>query len=100
MRGLSTVTVTNPTTGYQYIEDGVGGGTLVTIDAASNQVTGTLGTLPSSNATALTDTFRDAAHTGFLEATSPLSTQDPATRDLYLLDTRVTGSLQRLTGHL
>jgi hypothetical protein len=100
VRGLSTVTVTNPTTGYQYVEDGVGGGTLVAIDATSNQVIGTLGTLPSSNATALTDTFRGAAHTGFLEATSPISTQDPTTRDLYLIDTQAANSLQRVTGNL
>jgi hypothetical protein len=100
VRGLSPVTVMNPTTGYQYTEDGVGGGSLIAIDATSNQVVGTVGTLPISTATALTGTFRSDAHVGFIEAANPVSTQDPATRDLYLLDSHMSSSLARVTDNL
>ncbi len=100
VRGLSTVTVTNPATGYQYTEDSVSGGTLVAIDTTSNQVVTTVGTLPVSTATALTGNFRLSSHTGFLEATNPLSTGNPTTRDLYVLNSRDSNSLTRVTGNL
>ena len=100
VQNLSPVTVTNQSTGYQYTEDGVSGGSLVAIDTTSNQVVATVGTLPASTAVTLTGTFRGSAHVGFLEAANPLSTEDPATRDLYLLNSRMTGSLARLTGTL
>jgi len=100
IRGLSTVTVTNTATGYQYTEDSIGGGTLVAIDTTSNQVVTTVGTLPMSTATALTGTFRGSSHTGFLEATNPLSTGNPTTRDLYVLNSGDTNSLTRVTGNL
>jgi hypothetical protein len=100
VRGLSPVTVTNPGTGNSYTEDGVGGASLIAIDTASNQVMATVGTLPVSTATALTGTFRGSADTGFLEATNPLSTGNPATRDLYLLNSQTSGSLLRVTGSL
>jgi hypothetical protein len=60
----------------------------------------TVGTLPVSTATALTGTFRGSEDTGFLEATNPLSTGNPATRDLYLLDSQTSGSLLRVAGNL
>jgi hypothetical protein len=100
IRGLSPVTVTDQSTGYQYVEDGIGGGSLIAIDTASNQVVATVGTLPVSTATALSGTFRDGAQTGFLEASNALSTQDPATRDLYLLNSQTANSLVRMTGNL
>jgi len=100
VHGLSPVTVTNPGTGYTYTEDGIGGASLISIDTASNQVVATVGTLPVSTATALTGTFRGSADTGFLEATNPLSTGNPATRDLYLLNSQTSGSLLRVTGNL
>jgi hypothetical protein len=100
IRGLSPVTVTDQATGYQYIEDGVGGGSLIAIDTTSNQVVATVGTIPVSTATALSGTFRDGAHTGFLEASNALSTQNPATRDLYLLNSQTANSLVRMTGNL
>jgi hypothetical protein len=100
IRGLSPVTVTNQSTGYQYTEDGVGGGSLVAIDTTSNQLIATVGAIPASTATALTGTFRGSAHVGFLEATNPVSTQNPATRDLYLLNSQTTNGLARLTGNL
>jgi len=100
VRGLSPVTVTNPGTGYTYTEDGVGGASLVSIDTASNQVVATVGTLPVSTATALNGTFRGSADTGFLEATNPLSTGNPATRDLYLLNSQTSGGLLRVIGNL
>jgi hypothetical protein len=46
MRGLTTVTVNNSSTGYQYTEDAVAGGTLVAIDTNSNQMRSTVGLLP------------------------------------------------------
>ncbi len=98
--GLTPVTVTNATTGYQYVEDGVSGGTLVAIDATSNQPGVTVGTLPASTAVTLSGTFRDSGHSGFLEASNAISTEDPATRDLYLLNSQAVGSLTRVTDSL
>jgi hypothetical protein len=98
--GLAPVTVTNATTGYQYVEDGVSGGTLLAIDATSNQPGVTVGTLPVSTAVSLSGTFRDSGHSGFLEASNPISTEDPATRDLYLLNSQAAGSLTRVTHSL
>jgi hypothetical protein len=98
--GLTPVTVTNSTTGYQYVEDGVSGGTLVAIDATSNQPGVTVGTLPTSTAVSLSGTFRDSARSGFLEASNALSTEDPTTRDLYLLNTQEAQSLSRVTDSL
>ncbi|MGD0502274.1 MAG: hypothetical protein ABSD02_06005 [Steroidobacteraceae bacterium] len=98
--GLTPVTVTNATTGYQYVEDGVSGGTLVAIDARSNQPGVTVGTLPTSTAVTLSGTFRDSDRSGFLEASNALSTEDPATRDLYLLNSQEAESLTRVTDSL
>ena len=97
VRGLSPVTVTNPSTGYQYVEDGVSGGSLVAIDTTTNQPVATLGSLPISTATNMSGTFRDGEHTGFLEAYNAISTEDPATRALYLLNSHTAGSLTRVT---
>jgi hypothetical protein len=97
---LSPVTVTNTTTGEVYVEDGVSGGTLISIDATSNQVVATIGVLPASAATLLSGTFRGYDHSGFIEATSAISTQDPATRDLYLVNSQGSNSLLRVTGNL
>ena len=100
VQGLSTVTVMNPTTGEQYIEDAVSGGTLIAIDASSNQVGATIGLLPMSSATYLSGTFRDPQHSGFLEATNAVSTADPATRDLYVLNSQSPNSLTQVTDNL
>jgi hypothetical protein len=98
--GLNPVTVTNATTGYQYVEDGVSGATLMAIDATSNQPGVTLGTLSASTAVTLSGTFRDSGHSGFLEASNAISTEDPATRDLYLLNSQAAESLTRVTNSL
>jgi hypothetical protein len=98
--GLSPVTVTDPSTGRQYIEDGVSGGTMVSIDATSNQVIATIGTLPSSTANFLRGTFRGYGDTGFVEATTAVSTSDPATRDLYLLNSQLANTLTAVTDNL
>ena len=100
VRGLSPVTVTDTSTGYQYIEDGVSGASMVAIDTTSNEVVATLGALPISTATDMTGTFRDGEHSGFLEAYNALSTEDPATRDLYLLNSQTPDSLTRVTDTL
>jgi hypothetical protein len=100
VQGLSTVRVTNSTTGEQYIEDAVSGGTLIAIDASSNQVGATMGMLPMTSATYLSGTFRDTEHSGFLEATNAVSTADPATRDLYVLNSQSPNSLTPVTDNL
>lgn len=100
VQSLSPVTVTDPITGEIYVEDGVAGGTLIAIDANSNQPLAAIGQLPISTATTLSGTFRGIADTGFLEATNALSTQDPATRDLYLLNSQTMGSLSLVTNNL
>jgi hypothetical protein len=100
VQGLSPVTVTSSSTGEVYVEDGVSGGVMIAIDTTSNQPTGTIGTLPVSTATALSGTFRDALHSGFLEASTPVSTEDPLTRDLYVLNAESAQSLTRVTNSL
>jgi hypothetical protein len=100
IRGLSPVTVVDAGTGYQYTEDGVGGGALLAVDTTSNQVVAAVGTLPASTAITLSGTFRGSADTGFLEAQNPLSSQDPATRDLYLLNSQTANTLLRVTSNL
>jgi hypothetical protein len=100
VQGLTPVTVADPASGYTYTVDGVSGGTLVAIDTGTNQPGVTIGTLPASNAAGLAGTFRDAGHTGFIEATNAASTNDPATRDLYLLNTQQAGTLTRITNNL
>jgi hypothetical protein len=98
--GLTPVTVTNTVTGYQFVEDGVSGGALVAIDATSNQPGVTVGTLPASTAVTLSGTFRDSGHSGFLQAANALSTGDPATQDLYILNSQAAFSLTRVTDAL
>lgn len=100
VQGLTPVTVSNSTNGYTYTEDGVSGGSLVAIDAATNQIIGTVGVLPASTAVTLNGTFRGNSDTGFLEAANPLSTEDPASRDLYLLSAMTADSLTLVTGNL
>ena len=100
VQGLTRVTATNPTTGYAWTVDGVSGGTIVAIPVATNQPGATIGTLSTSNAMWLTGTFRDAGHTGFIEGSNEASTNDPATRVLYLLNTRQPQTLSRLTPNL
>jgi hypothetical protein len=100
VQGLTTVTVTDSANGYQYIEDAVSGGTIVAIDATTNTAGATLGTLPVTTATFLNGTFRGSADIGFLEASTVLSTDDPATRDLYVIDSQMAGSLTLLTNNL
>jgi hypothetical protein len=70
------------------------------IDTGSNQIVATIGTLPSTKATYLSGTFRGYGHTGFIEATTAISTQDPSTRDLYLLNSQGSMSLLQVTGNL
>jgi hypothetical protein len=98
--GLSLVTVSNPSTGYKYVEDGVSGGTLIAIDTSSNQAGAMIGTIPVSTAVTLSGTFRGSDHIGFLDAANALSTADPMTRDLYLLNSQTANSLVRVTDNL
>jgi hypothetical protein len=100
VQGLTPVSVTNTTTGVEYIYDGVSGGTMLAIDATSNQVVATIGSIPAGTASSLSGTFRGNMHTGFLEASNALSTEDPASRDLYVLNSQVAGSLQQVTDNL
>ena len=100
VQGLTRVAATNPTTGYAWTVDGVSGGTIVAIPTATNQPGATIGTLSTSNAMWLGGTFRDAGHTGFIEGSNAASTNDPATRELYLVNTHEPQTLARLTANL
>ena len=100
VQGLTRVAATNPTTGYAWTVDGVSGGTIVAIPTATNQPGATIGTLSTSNAMWLGGTFRDAGHTGFIEGSNAASTNDPATRVLYLVNTHEPQTLARLTANL
>jgi hypothetical protein len=100
VQGLSPVTVINATTGVQYVYDGVSGGSLIAIDASSNNVLATIGSVPPGTATSLSGTYRGSAHSGFLQASNALSTQNPTTMDLYLLNSQSVGSLVQVTDNL
>lgn len=100
VQNLTPVAITDTATGYQYLEDGVSGGTVIAIDATSNQVGATIGTVPGSTAVTLSGTFRDAGDSGFLQAQNVLSTQDPATEDLYVLNSQAANSLTRISNNL
>jgi len=100
VQGLTPVTLTNPANGYTYTIDGVSGGTVLAIDTASNQVVANIGTVPRGTATFLQAGFRAGDHTGFIDASNILSTQDPATRDIYLINSYLPNSLERVTGNL
>lgn len=100
VQGLTRVSATDPATGYAWTVDGVSGGTIVAIPVATNQPGATIGTLSTSNAMWLSGTFRDAGHAGFIEGSNAASTNDPATRVLYLVNTQQPQTLARLTPNL
>jgi hypothetical protein len=100
IQNLTPVQVINPATSETYVFDGVSGGTVVAIDTASNTPGPVVGLMPNSTATSLSGTFRNTDHSGFLEATTPASTQSPATRDLVLLNSQMTNTLTPLTANL
>jgi hypothetical protein len=101
VQGLTPVTVAGPAGGTVFTEDGISGGTLYAIDTSTNASAATLGTFPTSLATSLAaGTYRGIDHVLFLQAVTPMSTQDPATRDLYLINSRASSTLQRVTGNL
>lgn len=100
IQGLTPVTVTNTTTGWVYTADGVSGGSMIAINTSTNQPGAILGTFPTSKATFVSGTFRGNGDTGFIEATTSISTQEPPTRDLYIFNTNTAGSLTRVTNNL
>jgi hypothetical protein len=100
VQNLSPVTVTNTTTGYQYTADGVSGGTLIAISTSSNQPGVTIGIFPTSTATFVSGTFRGNGDSGFIEATTSISTQEPVTRELYFFNANTANTLTRVTSNL
>lgn len=100
VQALTPVTVHDSATGWTITDDGVGGGLLLAIDAGSGRVNSMIGTMPASMATGLQADFRSAVHSGFITATSALSTQNPSSQDEYLLNTVFGYSLVRVTGNL
>ncbi|MBV8182149.1 MAG: hypothetical protein JO045_25840, partial [Mycobacterium sp.] len=100
VQGLSPVTVSSATTGYTYTVDGASGGTLSSIDTASNLKLATLGTVPAGTATFLSVNMRDTNHTGFVDASNFASTQNPMTHDTYLINSYNSSTLERVTANL
>lgn len=100
IQGLHPVTVMNAKTGETFVWDGVSGGTVVALDTTSNQPGATIGIVPNTTATSLTGSFRSSTHAGFLQATTPASTQGPATLDLFLLNSRQANTLTPVTSNL
>ena len=95
------VSVTDPVTGHQYVADGLAGATLLSIDPATNATIATLGTFPTTtSATLLEGNFRGIGHAGFIEVSNQVTTQDPASRDLFLLNSQTGASLAAATANL
>jgi hypothetical protein len=93
--------VLDPVSGRQFVADGLAGATLSSIDAATNMTIATLGTFPTTtNATQLEGSSRGIGHALFIEASTQASTQDPATHDLYIVNSRTAGSLGAVTANL
>jgi hypothetical protein len=97
-RSLSPVTVVDNANGTSYTEDGVSGATLEVVDTATNNVTLTLGVMPSGTIMSGTGTLTSSA--GFFDGTNVNSTADPASRELIYVDTSRANSLQVLTNNL
>jgi len=96
-----TSTVLDTVTGRQYTSPSLAGATLQSIDTATNATIANLGTFPSStSATQLSGNVRGLGHTLFIEANSSASTQDPATRDAFLVNSQTSGSLTQVTANL
>ncbi len=79
---------------------GLSGALVESIDTSTNQVMAAIGSMPASNATYLTDTFRVLSNVGYIDATNDASTPNPGTRDLYLINTGASNSLIRITTNL
>jgi hypothetical protein len=96
-----SASATNPLTGQQFTADSLAGATLNSIDTTSNQTIAALGTFPSTTtATLMQGTLRGIGNVGFIEAYNQGSTQDPSTRDLYLVNTQTSGTLTQATANL
>jgi len=73
---------------------------VIAIDTTTNQAVATVGTVPPGTATFLTAGFRAGGHSGFIDASTVASTQDPATRDLYLINSHSGNTLEAATSNL
>jgi hypothetical protein len=95
--GLTTAsTSTNAVTGLTFTAPSLTGGSLVAIDTTSNAAIGTMGTFDTTSATELTGTVHPSVgHWFFIDAGTQASTQDPATHDVYLLESQTANSLVR-----
>lgn len=100
--GMTTqATATNPLTGVTFTSDSLAGATLSSIDTGTNATIATLGTFPSgTQATLLEGSPRGLGHVFFIEAYNQAITQDPASRDLFLLNSQTAGSLTQATANL
>ena len=100
--GMTTqASATDPLTGTTFVSDSLAGATLSSIDTSTNATIAALGTFPSGTlATQLQGSPRGLGHVFFIEAYSQATTQDPASRDLYLLNSQTAGSLAQATANL
>lgn len=97
-RNLTPVTLVSASNNDAYTEDGISGATLEVIDTSTNNVTLTLGTLPSGTIMQGAGTLTATA--GYIDGINVNSTTDPATRDLIYIDTSRANSLIQLTTNL
>jgi len=100
--GMTTqVSGTDPLTGTTFTSDGLAGATLSSIDTSTNTTIAALGTFPpGTQATQLQGSPRGLGHVFFVEAYNQATTQDPASRDLFLLNSQTAGSLTQATANL
>ena len=95
-RNLTPVTLVSG--GLTYTEDGISGATLEVVDAATNSVSLTLGTLPQGAVMNGTGTLIGSA--GYIDGLNLNSTLNPSTRELLYINTSTANSLQTLTSNL
>jgi len=98
VRGLAPVTTVETSTGRTLTDDGAAGGTLESIDTASNVVGPALGTVPTGSVA-----FLDAGllgEAGFVLGSTRNSTDNPSTHELMFVNASQAGSLKRISSNL
>jgi hypothetical protein len=95
--GLAQTSTVTSSTGQVYVAPSLTGGTILAISTATHATVATVGTFgTTTSATALDGVVHATlGHWFFIDAQHQASTQDPATHDVYLINSQTDGSLVR-----
>jgi hypothetical protein len=95
--GLAQTSSVTSSSGQTYVAPSLVGGSIIAISTATNAPIAAVGTFgTTTSATALDGVVHPAlGHWFFIDAQHQASTQDPATHDVYLINSQTDGSLVR-----